>query len=484
MAILKLNRNKPAYSLVEVLVAVFVFVSISTALIYLLVETGIANLQEKDRLTAIAMAEEGVEAARNIRDSGWENLTPGTHGLLKQNNEWIFSGEYDKDFNQRFERRVSVSEISSDRYLITSTIEYNFAGLRNISISDSTYLTNWRKVIEPEPENWEEPEITNTVSTNNLAGNKNPRDIYVNGDYAYLVTEEANANDPEFFVFNISDVKNPFLAGSFKVGGKINAVHVVGNYAYLATSKDDEEFVALRIDDPANIVKVGSVNTPRNYDALNLFVADGYVYLLTQTSVVGKELSIIDVTNPESISIEPTGTITLNTTGYSIFVSGNIAYMGTQSENEEIIAVNIENKANPIKVGALNLPGSADAFSLEIQGNTLYVGTEVNTAENPEFYIINVDSSDNFNITFSITGQLKVGGKINALYVNVSGNNAFLATNISNEEFYVVDISNPAAPIKKSSLDLPGEAVGISYNGNYVFVATKANSQELIIIEP
>ena len=484
MATQKFNKTRAGYSLIEILVAIFVFISISTALIYLLVETGVANIQEKDRLKAITLAEEGIEATRNIRDSGWGNLPTGTYGLTVNNNRWELSGESDTDPSGRFQRRVSISEISTDRYLITSTVTYNFSGLRNISVSSVTHLTNWRKVTEEDEIPWEEPEVIKTVSTADIIGNKDPRDIYTNGDYVYLVTEEANANDPEVFIFNIADIENIFLAGTYKVGAKINAVHVVGNYIYLATTKDDEEFIALRADDPANIVKVGSVDTPRNYDATNIFVLDGYVYLLTQTSVVGQEFSIIDVTNPEVIPASPIGALTMGVTGYSVYADGNIAFIATDSDSEEIIAVNIENKASPIKIGSFDLSGSADGLAIETQGGKIYIGTAVNSAQYSEFYIIDYSLNENGNINFTPSGQLKIGGKINALQTNIAGNNVFLATNLTSKEFFVVDISNPSTPIEKSSIDLADEAVGIGFNGNHAFIASIANSQELIIIEP
>jgi len=48
----------------------------------------------------------------------------------------------------------------------------------------------------------------------------------------------------------------------------------------------------------------------------------------------------------------------------------------------------------------------------------------------------------------------------------------------------ILDITNPSQPLEKAAIDLPDKAVAIAYNGAYVFVASIANNQELIIIGP
>jgi len=478
------SHNRRGFSIVEILLAIFVFVLISTTLIYLLIEISTANQQEKFRLTAVALAGEGLEATRNIRDSGWSNLSVGNHGLAKVNNQWEFSGQSDVDTSGTFHRQISVSALSADRLLITSSISYSFLGLRNISISNSTYLTNWRKVIEPEGPTWEDPVITKIIGTNNLYGNTNPRDVFVNGQYAYLVIEQANAIDPEFFVYNIADANNPSLAGNFKVGSKINSVYVVGNYAFLATNKDDEEFVVLKVDDPAHITKVSSANTPRNFNALDAIVVNNYAYIVTETSVLGNEFSIFDVSNPEAVPAAPVGKVNLEATGRTVSIYGNFAYVGTDSDSDEVKVVNIENKSAPVVVGGLNLPGAANVYAIRAINNAIYVGTDVNSGSNSEFYILHSDTTNPQSVILQITGQLKIGGRINGLALNTSGNRIFAATNIVDSEFYVINIENPAVPVRISSLDLPGEASAIEYNGSYVFVSDIANSQELIIIGP
>ena len=89
---MKTTSKKSGYVIIEVLLAMAIFVSSGTAITYLLIDAGASNLRAKDRVLASTFAEAGLEAAKNIRDSGWDNLTPNNHGLVLQDGAWAFLG--------------------------------------------------------------------------------------------------------------------------------------------------------------------------------------------------------------------------------------------------------------------------------------------------------------------------------------------------------------------------------------------------------
>jgi prepilin-type N-terminal cleavage/methylation domain-containing protein len=68
------NKYKNSgFTLVEVMVAIFVFVVGITAVIYLIAkETSFVKTSD-DRLTAVYLAQEGIELVRNIREENWIN---------------------------------------------------------------------------------------------------------------------------------------------------------------------------------------------------------------------------------------------------------------------------------------------------------------------------------------------------------------------------------------------------------------------------
>lgn len=478
------KKSKAGFSLVEVLLAIAIFALVSTSIIYLLVDSGVTGHQSKDRITAAALSEEGMEATRAIRDADWAGLFVGNYGLTRQNGRWQFLGEFDTDPTGRFRRQITLSKINDDRFLLISTVTWQALLGYQSNVSTSTYLTNWSKPIAPPEPDWEDPKIFSTIGTNNLAGNKNPADIFVLGNYVYLVTDEANSVDPEFFIFDISNVATPTLVGKCKIGSKINAIYVVGNYAYLATNVNDSELIIIKISNPAQPIVVARINTPGNQDGKDIFVSENYAYLVTQNNPSNSEFYIFDVLEPENPTTIPTGKLELSAEGRNIYISGNYAYVGTDNDNQELLLLNIIDKKNPQIASTYNNPGSANTNGVFVSGNSVYLAFEQNGASNPNVAIINVDISNPSNITINLVGQFHNSADVNGLWPDASTNQIFLANADASKEFIILDMTNPAALVEKIAIDLPSQAVAITYSGAYVFVATIANNQELIIIGP
>ncbi len=477
-------KNRQGFSLVEVLLAIAVFALIATSIIYLLIDAGTANHQNKDRIVASALVDQGLEATRVIRDANWANISAGTFGLIQNDNRWQLFGDSDIDPTNRFTRRISISKITDDRFQVTLTVTWQSILGFESNISATTYLTHWSKVTLPEQPNWEEPKIFGTVGTNNLAGNKNPNDIFVLGNYVYLVTDEANAVDPEFFIFNISDVTKPTLVGKSKIGSKIGAVYVVGDYAYLATSVDNAELTIVKVSDPTQPTVVARLNTPGNKNAEDVFVLDHYAYIVTENNPSNSEFYIFDVTDPENPVVAPTGKVELDTQGNTIYVSGNYAYVGTDSDDRELIMIDISQKLAPKIVKIYDHPGLGNISEIYVNGNSLYFVVSHDASPSPNFAILNIDAADPTDIKITLVGGFTSGKSLRSLAIDVAGNRAFIVGEEDPKEFRVLDISNPGQPVEKAVLDLPGIAVSSVYNGAYVFVADIANNQELIIIGP
>ena len=65
--------NNEGFTLIEVLAAIFVFIVGITAVIYLISKEANLVKTSDDRLTAIYLAQEGIELVRNIREENWVN---------------------------------------------------------------------------------------------------------------------------------------------------------------------------------------------------------------------------------------------------------------------------------------------------------------------------------------------------------------------------------------------------------------------------
>ena len=89
------------------------------------------------------LAQQGIEAVRNIRDESFGNLADGSYGLLVSNNQWILSGN--SDSTDGYVRQINISTIDADRKQIASTITWQQTTQRAGNVVLTTELTNWAK---------------------------------------------------------------------------------------------------------------------------------------------------------------------------------------------------------------------------------------------------------------------------------------------------------------------------------------------------
>lgn len=117
------------------------------ALLAILVSSAVAygqqsNLHAGTRNRAIFLAEEGLEAARNIRDNNFAGLAVGTHGLKIDNGLWKLVDEPDK--SGIFSRSLNISDIDQHTKEVKSEIVWPQGNGMNASVFFITRFTDWR----------------------------------------------------------------------------------------------------------------------------------------------------------------------------------------------------------------------------------------------------------------------------------------------------------------------------------------------------
>jgi len=139
---LSLTKEK-GFSLIELLLASALFsivvIAFFAAFIYGQEGTRVAG----NRNRATLLAEEGLEAVRNMRDGGFSSLTPGTYGLSTNGGKWSFSGS--SDVNDIYTRNIVISDVDANTKKISSNISWQQTLQRSGNLSLVTYLTNWTK---------------------------------------------------------------------------------------------------------------------------------------------------------------------------------------------------------------------------------------------------------------------------------------------------------------------------------------------------
>ena len=140
----KNNFLNKGFSLIEALLSISIFSLLITVFVGSIIYGQESERLANDRARATFIAEEGLEAVRNIRDAGFENLVAGTYGLSISGNQWNFSGS--SDTVEIFNRSVNISDLDEKTKLVKSTVEWQQNNQRSGIVSLETRMTNWRKI--------------------------------------------------------------------------------------------------------------------------------------------------------------------------------------------------------------------------------------------------------------------------------------------------------------------------------------------------
>src|SRR3989344_6657629 len=156
----KRKTVKKGFSVVEVILAVFMFIIIAATGVATVIHSFSVNRQAEEETQATLIAQEGIEGVRSIKNQSWGNLTAGTYGLDTTGNVWSFDAGPDNV--GKFLRTIVISDVQRDvggnivasggtpdpaAQKIDATVDWDFSDVRARSITLATYLTNFRKAI-------------------------------------------------------------------------------------------------------------------------------------------------------------------------------------------------------------------------------------------------------------------------------------------------------------------------------------------------
>jgi len=135
------------FSIIEVVLSAALFALIATPLVGVIIYGEQSSALAGERARATFLAEEGLEAVRNIRDAGFSSLpADGNYGLQVSSNQWKFLGLGTTDTTDIFTRQINIATIDANRKTITSTVNWNQTSQRKGSVVLTTRLTYWQKL--------------------------------------------------------------------------------------------------------------------------------------------------------------------------------------------------------------------------------------------------------------------------------------------------------------------------------------------------
>lgn len=458
-------RNKDGFSLVEAMLAVAILAIITTAVFGALYFSQEANALSTNYSKAIYLAEEGIEASKNIRDQDYALLADGFHGVSSSSGFWEFSGSSDNI--DGFTREIEIISIDETTKEIVCSVSWQQNPQRLGNVILSTQLVDIYRPEIVDSSSWQTPQIQSSLD---LSASHNGNDIVVSGDYAYIVREGGD----EFIVVDISDQSSPSVVGIEQIPGNAKSLDISGAYAYVGTSSNSNEFVVVDISNPASPQNVASVNLDWNENVRDVLI-DGNFAFVSRDSGRGSEFVSINITDPQNPYVLDTRNFGSTANGFDIY--STYAFVGTAIDNSDIRIVDISDPSNLDVVANYNLPGGADVLSVKVAGEYLFAGRDGGD-------VVIFDITDPLNLVELSTYDAQ--DDVREIDIDLAQNLVFLATEESSMEFQVVDVADINAPALYGFLNLSSRLSGIDYVAGFdrAFAVGPHNSTEFIILEP
>lgn len=462
----KYHNKISGFSLVEVLLSIAVFSMFAVGLVgmYLMGQESSLLVGNRDR--ALFIAEQGLEAARSIRDQDFSNLVNGTFGLTISGSVWGFVPT--SDTLDIYTRSITITDDDAGVKRVTATVDWQQNQQRTGQVVLSTLLSFWQAVVASG--NWNVPILGDGLD---LFGNTNANHIDITTTHAFTL-RRTNSSIDDLFSVDISDPSNLLLDDSIALSGQLRGIIVDGDYAYVASSDNTNEIYVVDISDPSALVVVDTVNATGSAN-MNSFYSRGDDLFAIRNSATD-DFRIYDVTLP--VSVLGLGSVNLSGTQNEVYVSGNYAYVVGNRNASELYVIDISNTLFPVQVATLNLAGNSNARSVDGYGSHIFIGRD-----NGEVAIVNIINP----LAPSLVSTYGAGGRVNDLVADSTLQHLFLATNNTLLDFQVVDVSTLGSPFLLGSYNDPGGNYnGISYHmgGDFAVVAGDANIDEVKAIIP
>lgn len=259
------------------------------------------------------------------------------------------------------------------------------------------------------------------------------------------------------FVADISNPSAPTAIGNYPATGAYGIVEMAGKL-FLADTVDG---IAKIDGGEKSFVKSGSFDPPSNTDAL--FADGSFAYLLDNN---GSKEGMIIISLSDTGQYLFKGSVATPGNATNLYVSESKAYVADGPAG--ITIIDMEEKTSPFVTGSFKPGGNASDIIVHGFDNTAYIA----------------DKSIGL-IVADITDQGMLSEK-STLYINNARALAYMQQTkpyllvVNEEGLYIVDISNPGAPLITGYFKTPGLALDVGVKDNYAIVADGENGILLI----
>lgn len=337
-----------------------------------------------------------------------------------------------------YETQNIVTDISSCAKNTKVSVRYKIAARYATSTIDSDiYVRNLAEVAAVGGDclvmlpdgNWATGNIQNTSTATQPPLGTTGIDIVDNKMYT------VSTQSPYLRIFSLNTDPHipPVLLGSSTASNvRLNDIDVIRDiptgrlYAYVtqhSTSSQLAVYDVTNSSEPQLLVQLPlfAVASDGSFPQGWRVVAYGGELYVVSRETTGPELHIFSLLNPNQPIEKTSAVINLNRTVNDMTVRDEVIgsttrrflYLAASSDLKEVGVYDVTGSV-PIEIAAINLTGTADASSLHLVGNTLYVGRKNSTA--PELYAFAADKL--IQNILQVVGTSELGTEVLALSSN------------------------------------------------------------------
>lgn len=364
-----------------------------------------------------------------------------------------------------------VSDWNTYRWLQTTQTEFNNGTKSNtVTTNVSGGEVQLNSVVYSD---WCKPQ--NTLTSFDLPGQGVATTISAQPSTAYMGTG-ANASGLSFIRSDITHTEPPTMQvhGTFD-GYKTNDSFGSGNYAYLATDTNAKEVVIIDIS-TGTYTESGYFDAPGNTDA-------NAVYKINDIGIVGtgSNIYLFNLTASTGSRAQIGSAIAIGGTVTGIYALDNYVYVANSSTTQlKIIDITNPGTASIVGTALVNGNGGTGVFATS---NRVYLTTSVNSTKN-EFFVIDTTTKTGSK---SVISSIDLEG-MSPRNVNKVADDRAVVVGTGGNEYQVFDLSNESSITRCGQLNIDSgvnDSVGVTLpnDDTYTYIVTGDTAGELKIIK-
>jgi uncharacterized secreted protein with C-terminal beta-propeller domain len=311
-----------------------------------------------------------------------------------------------------------------------------------------------------------------------VLGNKYMPYPEVDNEDTFIATSYWSGSTTFAYVYDVSKPSNPILARNFTMSGNYFNSRMIGDYVYVIINEN----VYLEKEDTFNVPIVFRGTQASNVAATNILYVPSPYNVNTYTTVVA--INIMDDAKT------PTETTVIMDGSSQMYVSADNIYITTPNysssgDTTSIYRINIQEDAVTAQAQGAVFGSPINQYAMdEYNGyfriaTTTWIQDNATTSDGVVFKV-----SRQVNSIYVLDMDMQVVGKLerfkmdeNLYSVRFVGDKCYVVTFKQIDPFFIIDMSNPAAPRVAGELEIPGYSTFLyPMDENHVIGLGKENS--------